>query len=205
VYVGLHGDGGDPRWRSSDTGSTRTAEIGAALVAARAGDGAAIESVYAALHPRLLRYLRHHIGGAAPDVASEVWLSLAKELPRFGGGPQAFRALMFTIARRRVVDHHRWSSRQPAQVPLDASFDRPDADDAEARVVDGLAAQDAVRMLTDALPADQAEIVLLRVLGDLDVAEVASIVGKSPGAVRIAQYRAIRRLQKRWQRSAVTR
>ena len=47
------------------------------------------------------------------------------------------------------------------------------------------------------LPADQAEIVLLRVLGDLDVAQVAAIVGKSPGAVRIAQHRALQRLQRR--------
>jgi RNA polymerase sigma-70 factor (ECF subfamily) len=44
------------------------------------------------------------------------------------------------------------------------------------------------------LPADHAEIVLLRVLGGLDVAEVASIVGKTPGAVRVASHRALRRL-----------
>jgi DNA-directed RNA polymerase specialized sigma24 family protein len=54
------------------------------------------------------------------------------------------------------------------------------------------------------LPGDQAEIVLLRVLGDLDVEEVAGIVGKTEGAVRVAQHRALQRLQHTWRKKVVT-
>lgn len=174
-------------------------------MAARSGDEAAIQSIYVALHPRLHRYLRHHVGDSAADVGSDVWLSVALALPRFDGDPTAFRALLFTIAHRRVVDHHRRSRRQPATVPLEPEFDFADGGDHAERVVAGLGAQDAVRILVEELPAEQAEIVLLRVLGGLDVAEVASIVGKTPGAVRVAQHRAMRRLQKVLRKFAVTR
>lgn len=165
----------------------------------------AVRAVYSQLNPRLLRYLRHHVGDAAPDVASDVWLALARELPVFEGGPDAFRALMFTIARRRTVDHHRRSSRQLPTVPLDDALDRAGSEGPEELVVDGIDAQRAVRTLAGVLPPHQAEIVLLRVLGDLDVEQVAAIVGKTPGAVRVAQHRALRRLQQRWERSTVTR
>lgn len=203
----LHQDGGVPRLPGSPDGAwTRaTAELAATLVAARSGDEAAIQSIYAALHPRLHRYLRHHVGDSAADVASDVWLSVARALPRFDGDPTAFRALIFTIAHRRVVDHHRRSRRQPTTVPLGPEFDLADGDDHAERVVDGLRAQDAIRILVEELPADQAEIVLLRVLGGLDAAQVASIVGKTPGAVRVTQYRALRRLQRVLQKFAVTR
>jgi RNA polymerase sigma-70 factor, ECF subfamily len=164
-----------------------------------------MRAVYSQLNPRLLRYLRHHVGHAAPDVASDVWLALARELPRFEGGPDAFRALTFTIARRRAVDHHRRSGRRPPTVPLDDAPDCAGSEEPEQLVVDGMEAQRAVRMLAGELPPDQAEIVLLRVLGDLGVDQVAVIVGKTPGAVRVAQHRALRRLQQRWERSTVTR
>ena len=54
------------------------------------------------------------------------------------------------------------------------------------------------------LPPDQAEVVLLRVLGELEVEQVADIVGKSKGAVRIAQHRALQRLQQAFAEKAVT-
>ena len=54
------------------------------------------------------------------------------------------------------------------------------------------------------LPPDQAEVVLLRVLGELEVEQVADIVGKSKGAVRVAQHRALQRLQQAFAEKAVT-
>ena len=76
--------------------------------------------------------------------------------------------------------------------------------DTETQAVERLTAQSAVEALVGCLPADQAEIVLLRVLGDLDVADVAEIVGKSKGAVRVSQHRALQRLQRTWRRKVVT-
>ena len=181
------------------------ARLDAALADAARGDEAAIACLYRELNPRLLRYLRHHVGPVAEDVASDVWLGLASQLSDFDGTFASFRALMFAVARRRVIDRYRRDGSRVALVSLDAAFDRADAIDAETEAVEHLTAQAAVEALTRALPAEQAEIVLLRVLGELDVAEVAAIVGKSEGAVRIAQHRAFQRLQRRFDRNVVTR
>jgi RNA polymerase sigma-70 factor (ECF subfamily) len=173
--------------------------------AAARGDEAAIATLYRELQPQLLRYLRHHAGRFAEDIASEVWLGLAPQLAGFGGTGADLRALMFTIARRRVVDHYRHHGRRPSICSLDDSADRADGIDVAARAVENVTAQGAVAALVRGLPDDQAEIVLLRVLGELDVAQVAQIVGKSAGAVRIAQHRALQHLQQTLPRKAVTR
>ena len=72
-------------------------------------------------------------------------------------------------------------------------------------VLDDLTAQGAVERLVHCLPADQAEIVLLRVLGELDIEQIAGVVGKSTGAVRVAQHRALQRLQRAFRKKSVTR
>jgi len=61
-------------------------------------------------------------------------------------------------------------------------------------VLDRLAAQDAVDLIVANLPAEQAEVLVLRILGDLDVAHVAQLLGRTPNWVRVAQHRALRRL-----------
>ena len=165
--------------------------LGVALEGATRGDEAAISTLYRSLNPPLLRYLRHHVGRNAEDVAADVWLALAPQLASFDGGVGDLRALMFTIARRRTVDHYRQAGRRRSSVPFDEDFDRPAPNDTEALAVSRLTAQSAVAALVRNLPEDQAEIVLLRVLGDLDVEQVAGIVGKTPGAVRVAQHRAL--------------
>jgi RNA polymerase sigma-70 factor (ECF subfamily) len=182
-----------------------TDDLEVAREAAVRGDQAAIATLYRALNPVLLRYLRHHVGRAAEDVASEVWLGLAPQLAGFDCSLEALRALMFTVARRRVIDHYRQNGRRAPATSLNDASELADPSDTEALAMGHLSAQDAVDALVRGLPADQAEIVLLRVLGDLDVSQVAAIVGKSPGAVRVAQHRALERLQRVWRRKSVTR
>lgn len=178
-------------------------DLEVALQGAARGDEAAIATLYRALNPLLLRYLRHHAGPVAEDVASEVWLGLAPQMAEFAGTFEAFRALMFSVARRRVVDQYRRNGRRPPTVSFDETFDCADACDTEAQALATLTAQGAVEALARRLPPDQAEIVLLRVLGDLDVEQVAAIVGKSNGAVRVAQHRALERLRLTWPRKSV--
>jgi RNA polymerase sigma-70 factor (ECF subfamily) len=174
------------------------------LERARRGDELAIAELYRSLNPLLLRYLRHHVGRVAEDVASDVWLALAPQLARFDGDAHHFRALMFTIARRRTIDHYRRNARYSPTVPFHDAFDCIDVSNPEDRTVARLTAQSAVEALVGVLRADQAEIVMLRVLGDLDVEEVAQIVGKSKGAVRVSQHRALRTLQRALQQKVVT-
>jgi len=168
----------------------------ATLAAARAGDEGAISRLYQANQPRLLRVLRGEVGDAADDVASQTWLEVVGALRRFEGDERNFRSFLFTVARRRVADHRRTQRRRPAEPAEPASLpERPDPVlDVEAAALSGLDAEQAVRRIVEVLSPDQAEIVLLRVVADLPVEEVARLTGRSPGAVRVQQHRALKRL-----------
>lgn len=78
--VDLHGDGGATRAGGVQPADGSDDALAAALADGRWGDERAIAVLYRHFNPRLLRYLRHHVGDLAPDLASEVWLALAKNL-----------------------------------------------------------------------------------------------------------------------------
>jgi RNA polymerase sigma-70 factor, ECF subfamily len=171
----------------------------ARMDAARAGDRDAIADLWRTEHPRLVRVLRGLVGDAAEDVASQTWLELMGMLGRFEGDERGFRALLFTIARRRVADHHRSLRRKPAvpMAPIDLATATPVHRTASRDVDADIEGDEAVALIRAMLPAHQAEIVLLRVVGDLSVDDVSRIVDRSPGAVRVQQHRALKRLADR--------
>jgi len=165
------------------------------LVAAQAGDEQAFACLWRDLNPRLLRYLRTMTKIHFADLASETWLQVIRNLPKFAGDENAFRAWVFTIARNKVVDNDRRARRRPRVGSDDAPLDAyPAADDTATLAMQNLAT-DAALALIASLPREQAEVIMLRVVVGLDVAAVAKLVGKSPGAVRISAHRGLRRLQ----------
>jgi RNA polymerase sigma-70 factor (ECF subfamily) len=127
------------------------------------------------------------------DVASETWLQVVRDLHRFAGGPDDFRRWLFAIGRHRVIDVARARSRRPA-VPVNSGLDIfADRQLVEDQVLDGISIRGAIAMLTRLSP-DQAEAVALRVIAGLDTSDVAKILGKSAGAVRVALHRGLRSL-----------
>jgi RNA polymerase sigma-70 factor, ECF subfamily len=169
----------------------------AVLAAAADGDDAAFAILWRDLQPGLLRYLNALAPGAGDDLASETWLRVVGGLGRFSGDERAFRAWVFTIARHRAVDGWRRRVRRRDQlVPLDGLVDLPAPDDPAGEAVDAISSRAAVALIAT-LPPDQAEVVLLRVVAGLEVAEVAAITGKRPGNVRVLAHRALRRLAER--------
>ena len=189
------------------------AAFGVVLARAQAGDEAAFARLFADVQPALLRYLRV-ITPEADDVAGDTWLHVVTGLRGFRGEEEAFRAWLFTIARHRAADAARSRARRPAvpvAVPEAAqgltaqglTAGPPLAPDAADLALDGISAR-AVVALIATLPRDQAEVVMLRVVAGLEVADVARIVGKSPGAVRVAAHRALRRLAAHLERASVT-
>ena len=170
-------------------------EFPAILAGARRGEGRSVERLFVDLQPRLLRYLRGTEPRLADDVAGEVWLAVARGIGSFEGDLPGFRAWVFTIARRRLADQRRSAVRRRTEpAPVDVLADVPgDADPVDA-ALGRLSAADAAAFVTAHLPADQADVVLLRVLGDLDVAHVAEVMGHTPNWVRVMQHRALRRL-----------
>jgi len=162
------------------------------------GDPQALEEVFRELQPRLLRFLRSQESRAADDIAAEVWLAVAAGVSRFDGNWSDFRAWVFAIARRRLADHRRTAVRRRTDVVDADAFEHHHADDSpENEALDKLSGQQAATLITSVLTADQAEVVLLRVLADLDVDQVAYIMQRSPNWVRVTQHRAVRTLAKR--------
>ena len=172
--------------------------FGALLAAAQRGDERAVEWLFVQLQPRLLRFLVAHEFRAADDLAGEVWLAVATGIGRFEGGWPEFRAWFFTIARRRLADFRRTAVRRRTDVVDGAVFElHPAEDSTEELVLDSLAGQDAATLITSTLSGDQAEVLLLRLLGDLDVDQVAAIMQRSSNWVRVTQHRAVRALAKK--------
>jgi RNA polymerase sigma-70 factor, ECF subfamily len=164
------------------------------LHAAVAGDELAFGVLWRDLQPGLLRYLNALAPGAGEDLASETWLRVIRGLGRFRGDERAFRAWVFTVARHRAIDRWRRNARRGDEsVPLDALVDLPAPDDPAGAALDAISSRAAVALIAT-LPPDQAEVVLLRVVAGLDVAEVAALTGKRPGNVRVLAHRALRRL-----------
>jgi RNA polymerase sigma-70 factor, ECF subfamily len=166
------------------------------LAAAHAGEAWAAEVLFKDLQPRLLRFLRATEPRAADDLSGEVWLAIARGLRSFEGDLAAFRSWVFTIARNRVADHRRTAARR-ATDPVDftsADLAVPVSEATEHLVLQQLSAQEAADLVTALLPPDQAEVLLMRVLGDLDVAHVAQVMDRPANWVRVTQHRGLRRL-----------
>ena len=173
------------------------AEFDAALVGAADGDELAFAVLWRAFQPSLLRYLRVVIPGMAEDVASETWLEMARGLGRFDGDERGFGALLFTIARRRALDARRRQARQRATpVPTGTLARLIGPDDPQGAVLEALSTRSALGLIAT-LPPEQAEVIVLRVVAGLEVGQVAAIVGKKPGTVRVLAHRGLRRLAER--------
>ncbi|GAA3243181.1 RNA polymerase sigma factor [Actinocorallia longicatena] len=166
-------------------------ELGALVERARGGDEDAFSAVYTLVHPRVLRYLWTLVGDDAEDVASEVWLQVARDLGRFRGDGPGFRGWTATIARNRAMDHLRGARRRPATpTPVERLVDLAVSQDGAGT----MAATDAAIRLIALLPKDQADAVLLRVVLELDVATAAKVLRKRTGAVSTCLYRGLRKL-----------
>lgn len=189
---------------TADTCPVIGAAFVTALAGAQAGDEEAFACLFRGVQPALLGYLRVIAADAAEDVASETWLQVVTGLGRFRGDEAAFRAWVFTIARHRAIDAGRARARRRT-IPLDQNElpQGPNAPDAGEAAMEAISTQAVVALLA-ALPKDQAEIILLRVVAGLSNQDVGRLVGKSPGAVRVAAHRGLRRLAALVDREGVT-
>lgn len=168
------------------------AALDAVLTSAIGGDETAFAALWRALQPAVLRYLQVVVGAAAEDVASETWLQAARDLSGFTGGWTAFRVWLFRIARHRGMDELRRAGRRREE-PSDLLPGGVPVPDVAADVLEKSGTDWALGLIAT-LPPDQAEAVMLRVVAGLGVAQVAQVLGKRPGAVRVASMRGLRRL-----------
>jgi RNA polymerase sigma-70 factor, ECF subfamily len=177
--------------------------------AACAGEDWALTELFRIYQPQVLRYMRRSAPGAAEDLAAEVWVGVTRSLPRFSGDEAAFRSWLFTIARCRLVEHWKAAARSRAEPMSDVlhgdHYDHVatvDGDDPALVVVEALSSRETMARATKGLTAEQAAIVRLRVVEGREVAEVARILRRSPGSVRVICLRTLRRLATRFPKGA---
>jgi RNA polymerase sigma-70 factor, ECF subfamily len=155
-------------------------------------------------NPALLRYLRVLAPDNAEDIAAETWVHVIRGLPRFIGDEAAWRAWLFTTARRRLIDQARVRKRHPAE-PLDdvSAAEMPRTPDAAQIALENIATESAIALLSQ-LPPPQAEVIMLRVVAGLDTDAVAALLGKTPGNIRVMAHRGLKKLEDLLGRAGVT-
>ena len=171
------------------------------LRAAQEGAPWAFERLYADLAPAVAGYLRVQRAAEPEDLASEVFLGVFRGIGSFRGSEQQFRSWVFTITHRRLLDERRGAARRPLLATVEPDLDRP-AGDAERDAMDSLGGRWVIQTCARLSP-DQRTVLLLRVLGDLTIDEIARITGKSSGAVKALQRRALAALRRALAREGV--
>jgi RNA polymerase sigma factor (sigma-70 family) len=173
------------------------------LEAAREGSEAAWQELYTGLAPVVLGYLRANGAPDAEDVLSEVFLQVARDIGRFEGEERGFRSWVFTIAHHRLIDARRHSARRPVDLSPEPPEPRGRADDAADEALARIGVEEVKRVLS-ALSDEQRTVLLLRVIGDLSIDDVAKAVGKRPGAVKALQRRGLAAIKRELGRKGVT-
>ncbi|XVS63065.1 sigma-70 family RNA polymerase sigma factor [Actinosynnema sp. CA-299493] len=178
--------------------------------AAVAGDRRAVASLLATVRPLVVRYCRARVGRqersstSADDVAQEVCLALLTALPTYKDHGRPFLAFVYGIAAHKVADAHRAALRNRAE-PVPEVPDGPD-DERAGPEPSVLRAELSRRIgeLLRLLPDKQREILVLRVVVGLTAEQTAEVVDATPGAVRVAQHRALTRLRREIERPLIT-
>lgn len=166
------------------------------LVAAQSGASWACSQLWSDHAPAVAAFAAARGSVEPDDLTSEVFLAVFDRLHSFRGDAAAFRSFVFSIAYRRLVDELRMRGRRGTTVELVAEEDPRRASSAEDEATARLGDRRAVALL-EALPADQRDVMILRIIADLTVEQVAQILGKRPAAVKALQRRALERLRKK--------
>lgn len=166
------------------------------LSAARLGEEWAWTCLYRDVAPVVLRFLRARGAPDPEDLLGDVFVRVVRKIGTFDGVEEEFRAWVFTIARNRLVDRRRQESRRPVECEADLIPEVSAApDDTEGEVAARLG-DERVRKALERLTPDQRDVLLLRIIADLPIEEVATVLGKPTSAVKSLQHRGLAALRR---------
>jgi RNA polymerase sigma-70 factor (ECF subfamily) len=168
-------------------------DLASIVARAQAGDQSAFQLIYEHFADPLFRYLYARCGDAslAEELAGDLWVRVVERLPRFqlqgDDHVAAFAAWLYQIARNLVIDMYRRRGEQHVDLPetLVAPAARPDEQILAAE------AEQELRSVIEQLTPEQREVILLRFFEERSNAEVARLTGRSEGAVKVMQHRAL--------------
>lgn len=190
--------------RPEEAGRPRLAHLDRdrSLVDAARADPARFDPLYRKYVAQVYNYAVYELGDhhEAEDATERTFLSALAGLPRFqeratpddGEGASTFRIWLFRIARNVVAERRRRWRRRP-EAPLDVATDAPAPGDLEGAVVARESAASALRAV-ERLPGDRRRAVMLRFVHEMSTSEIAEILGRSEGAVRVLIHRGLRGL-----------
>lgn len=175
-----------------------SADLAALVVSAQAGDRVALEALLTAVRPPVFRYVLSRVvdKASAEDVTQEVTMTVVAALPRYVDTGRSVLAWVFGIAMRKVSEAHR-AQRRRLESAVESIPECP-GDQAHTDPEQVAYRAETTREMTAALavlPPPQGEILRLRIAAGLSAHEVAAVLGMTPGAVRVAQHRALARLR----------
>lgn len=178
-----------------------TDPLAAMVAGAKAGERDAIESLVTYLRPLIVRYCRARIGKAvstfasADDVAQEVCIGVLNSLPAYRSTGASFLSFVYGIAAHKIIDFHRKYSRDRTIAMSEVPESAENTPGPEHRML-RVELSEHLGALLDTLPDVQREVLVLRLIVGMSVAETADAVGCSPGAVRVSQHRALAKLRR---------
>src|SRR5438270_4445425 len=169
---------------------------------AQQGDRAALEELYLLHFDRIYSYLHMSVGNRhdAEDLTTQTFLKMLEAIGRFRWQSAPFSAWLFRIAHNLAMDHfratRRWQSEEDVPEP-------PDAEEASAEdeAMQSIGRQSMLELIEN-LSHDQQQVLTLKFVFNFPNAEVATILGKSEGAIKSLQHRALVSLQKQITRTS---
>lgn len=168
----------------------------ALLRAAQAGAAWACTTIWVEYAPAVAAFLSARGSREPDDLTSDVFLAVFDRLPDFVGGEPELRSFVFSIAYRRLVDELRMRSRRGEALEWSAETDPRRSASAEDAALTRLGDRSALSLL-ETLPEDQRNVMVLRIVADLTVEQVAAVLDKRPGAVKALQRRALESMRKK--------
>ena len=165
---------------------------------ARQGDADAFGQLYDHYVSGIYRFIYYRVGSTslAEDLTSEVFVRALRAIQRFTWQGKDFGAWLTTIARNLVVDHFK-SSRARLEIVADEVPERHSTEASPEEGVLTLLTNEILRDLVNELPPEQRDCILMRFIQGLSIAQTAAAIGRSEGAVKQLQLRAVRNLAKK--------
>lgn len=175
--------------------SADSSDFGARLASAKAGDELAWRSLFRLVSGRVVGFLVVRGASDPEGIAGDTFVDIVCSIRRFKGGEREFIAWCLTIAHRRLIDSWRSAGRRPEVLTDPSDLEEPDDLDVEDTAL-GLMGAARTRLLLDRLTPDQADVLALRIYGDLTLPEIAKRLSKPVTAVTSLQYRGLESLRR---------
>lgn len=181
----------------NNTQETSQTEVTELIERASGGDFEAFGELYGIYLDRIYRYVFYQLREkmAAEDLTEEIFLKAWRAIGSYKGKGQAFSSWLYRIAHNHVIDEFR--SRRKQLVSLETEMEIATAvAEPQQEMERKLAGQEMLRLIS-CLPRKQQQVIILKFVEGLDNREIGQITGKSQGAIRISQMRALTALRQR--------